>query len=289
MLHHSSRSSIHFLCTALILLLLRIRNDLGNRHRFGICSTIRNRDGFIVFIAILRKTFVDAPGNIIHPAGIVEQSFFVSSSDETELYQTARHRSFSENQESCLMHALIRTVGTVAYLSLDIARQFYASFHILTLYELEDDVALRRSWVETLIGLLIALLHRDNGVLSHSHIEIILGTVHTERIGFKTAGYLTGWQRIGMYRDKQVGIGAVSNVGTLLQRNEDIRLTGIDDSHIRHIALNIFAKLQCHREIDILFFGNSTKCTRIMTAMTWVDNERETAVGACRCQHQHTQ
>ena len=70
---------------------------------------------------------------------------------------------------------------------------------------------------------------------------------------------------------------------------EGIRLAGIDDSHIRHIALNIFAKLQCHREIDILFFGNSTKCTRIMTAMTRVDNERETAVGACRCQHQHTQ
>ena len=237
----------------------------------------------------MRKTFVDASGDIIHPAGIVEQSFFIGSSDETELYQTARHRGFSENQESCLMHTLIRTVGTGTYLSLDIARQFYASLHILTLYKLEDDVTLRRSRVETLIGLLIALLHRDNGVLSHSHIEIILGTVHTERIGFKTAGYLTGWQRIGMYRDKQVGIGAVSNVGTLFQRNKDIRLTGIDDSHIRHIALNIFAKLQCHREIDILFFGNSTKCTRIMTAMTWVDNERETAVGACRCQHQHTQ
>ena len=187
------------------------------------------------------------------------------------------------------MHTLIRTVGTGTYLSLDIARQFYASLHILTLYKLEDDVTLRRSRVETLIGLLIALLHRDNGVLSHSHIEIILGTVHTERISFKTAGYLTGWQRIGMYRDKQVGIGAVSNVGTLFQRNKNIRLAGIDDSHIRHIALNIFAKLQCHREIDILFFGNSTKCTRIMTAMTWVDNERETAVGACRCQHQHTQ
>lgn len=97
------------------------------------------------------------------------------------------------------MHTLIRTVGTGTYLSLDIARQFYASLHILTLYELEDDVAFRRSRVETLIGLLIALLHRDNGVLSHSHIEIILGSVHTERIGFKTAGYLTGWQRIGMY------------------------------------------------------------------------------------------
>ena len=237
----------------------------------------------------MRKTFVDTPGDIIHPAGIVEQSFFISCSDETELYQTARHRRFSENQESSLMHTLIRTVGTVAYLSLDIARQFYASFHILTLYELEDDVALRRSWVETLIGLLIARLHRDNGVLSHSHIEIVLGTVHTERIGFKTAGYLTGWQRIGMNRDKQVGIGTVGDVGTLLQGNEDIRLAGIDDSHVRHIALNIFAKLQCHREIDILFFGNSTKSTRIMTAMTWVDNERETAVGACRCQHQHTQ
>ena len=237
----------------------------------------------------MRKTFVDTSGYIIHPAGIVEQIFFIGSGDEAELYQTARHRGFSENQEACLMYTLIRTVGTVAYLSLDIARQFYTSFHILTLYELEDDVALRRSRVETLIGLLIAPLHRDNGVLSHSHIEIVLGTVHTERIGFETAGYLTGWQRIGMYRDKQVGIGAVGDIGTLLQRNEDIRLAGIDNSHIRHIALNIFAKLQCHREIDILFFRNSTKCTRIMTAMTWVDNERETAVGARRCQHQHTQ
>ena len=50
-------------------------------------------------------------------------------------------------------------------------------------------------------------------------------------------GIFSGWQRIGMYRDKQVGIGAVSNVGTLFQRNKDIRLAGIDDSHILTFAV----------------------------------------------------
>ncbi len=149
LLHRSSRSSIHILRTALS------AAPASYQKQFWLPTPIRYQQHdkaprwihriYCDIAQNLRRYL----GDIIHPAGIVEQSFFIGSSDETELYQTARHRGFSENQESCPMHTLIRTVGTVAYLSLDIARQFYASLHILTLYKLEDDVTLRRSRVET--------------------------------------------------------------------------------------------------------------------------------------------
>ena len=64
------------------------------------------------------------------------------------------------------------------------------------------------------------------------------------------------------------------------------RLSIIDLAHGRQPMFN-------SDETKVLTFNgeiySSTKCAHIMTAMTWVDNERETAVGACRCQHQHTQ
>ena len=166
------------------------------------------------------------------------------------------------------MHALIRTIGAIANAALYHTSQLYATLHILALYELKDDIALRRFRVESLVGLLIPLLHRDDGVLSHSHIQIVLGTVHTECVGFKSSGYLACWQGIGMHRDEEIGIGTIGYVSTLMQWDEDIRLTGIHYPHIGHILLHILTKSQGYSQIDVLLFGNGTKRTRIMTAMT---------------------
>ena len=100
------------------------------------------------------------------------------------------------------MHALVGTVGTIADTSLNHSGQLYAALHVLALDELEDDIALRRAGIESLIPLLIVLLHRDDGVLSHRHIEIVLGTVHTEGIGLEATSYLSCRQGIGVHGDK---------------------------------------------------------------------------------------
>ena len=57
----------------------------------------------------------------------------------------------------------------------------------MILEELEDDIALGRVWVKALIVLLVVLLHKDNGVLSLSHVKVICSSVHTECVCLKTA------------------------------------------------------------------------------------------------------
>ena len=186
------------------------------------------------------------------------------------------------------MHALIRTVGTIADTSLNHSSQLYAALHILALDKLEDDIALRRTGIEALIPLLIVFLHRNNGVLSHRYIEIILGTVHTEGIGLEATSHLSCRQGIGMHGDKEIGIGTVGNIRTLIERDEDIRLAGIDDSYLREILLHILTEAQGNGKIDILFLGYGSECSGIMTTMTGVDNQRKSLIGGERRHDQHT-
>ena len=141
------------------------------------------------------------------------------------------------------MHPLVRTIGIIANLTLNHSCQLYTALHILALNEFEDDITLRRFRVESLISLLIVLLHRNYRVLPHSHIKIILGTVHTERIGFKSTCYLTCRQSIGMHRDEKVCIGTISYIGTFYQRDKLICFTCINHPYLWHILLYISAEL----------------------------------------------
>ena len=178
------------------------------------------------------------------------------------------------------MHALVGTVGTIADTSLDHSCQIYAALHVLALDELENDIALRRSGIEALISLLIVLLHRDDGVFPHRHIEIILGTVHTEGIGLEATSHLSCRQGIGMHGDKEIGIGTVGDIRTLIERDEDILRAGIDDSYLREILLHILTEAQGNGKIDILFLGYGSECSGIMTTMTRVDDQRESLIGS---------
>ena len=182
------------------------------------------------------------------------------------------------------MYTLVRTPGTFTHAALNHSCQIHAALHVLTLDKLEDDVTLWRFRVETFISLLESLLHRDNRVLSHRHIQIVLGAVHTQGIGFKATSHLAGWQCIGMHRDKQVGIGTVGNIRTFMKRHKLILRTGVDDPHLGHVLFHIFTEAQSHGKIHVFLLRHGASRTRIMTTMTRVDNQRKTLVG-CKCRH----
>ena len=186
------------------------------------------------------------------------------------------------------MYALIRTTTAIAHAALNHSSQFHAALHVLTLDELEDDVTLGRLRVETLVSLLEALLHRNHRVLSHRHIQIVLGAMHTQRIGFEATCHLACRKRIGVHRDKQVGIGTIGDIRTLMKRNKHILLAGIDNTHLRHVLFHVFTEAQSHGKIDILLHGDGSSRTCIMAAMSWVDNQGKTLVGCESRHYQHT-
>ena len=91
-----------------------------------------------------------------------------------------------------------------------------------------------------------------------------------------------------MHGDKEIGIGTVGDIRTLIERDEDILRAGIDDSYLREILLHIPAEAQGYGKIDILFLGYGSECSGIMTTMTRVDDQRESLIGSERRHYQHT-
>ena len=187
----------------------------------------------------------------------IEQALLITCSDKAQLNQTARHRGGTKHQESSLMNSFVRTAGLCADFLLDHLRQLHALGHVLVLYELKHDVTLRGVRVEALIALLIVFLHQNHGVLTLCHIQILSGTVHTQRIYFKAAGNLSFGQGVGMHTDKEVGLGLVGNIGTFIQRDKDIGLAGIDDFHVRTVALHHSAESQSHLQVDVLLLRHT--------------------------------
>src|SRR3712207_8698319 len=78
------------------------------------------------------------------------------------------------------MYSFVDTTNTSTHAVLNIPGQLHAFFHVLTLNKFKHDIALRRLWIKSGIGLPIILFHRNNGVLTHSHIQIVLSPVHTQ-------------------------------------------------------------------------------------------------------------
>jgi hypothetical protein len=70
-----------------------------------------------------------------------------------------------------------------------------------------------------------------------------------------------------MHGDKEIGIGTVGDIRTLIERDEDIRLAGIDDSYLREILLHILTEAQGNGKIDILFLGYGSERSGIMTTI----------------------
>lgn len=226
---------------------------------------------FLVF----QESVVDAFRHEVLPVGAIEELFLIGGGNESQLYQATRHRGLPEHEEPRLVYPLVypSTYGT--HLALDEFGQVYTLSHVLVLHEFEHDITLRRLRVEAGIALLIVFFDKDDRILALGHIEVVVGSMHTERIGFEPTRDLTTVERIGMNRDKQVGLVSVGDVGPFAQGNEDICRPGVDDFHVLAVSLHHFAESQRHLQVDVLLFGDGTWGTRVVAAMTSIDDERK--------------
>jgi hypothetical protein len=88
-----------------------------------------------------------------------------------------------------------------------------------------------------------------------------------------------------MNRDKQVCLVLVGNLGTTIQFDEAIRLTGIYDADVRTVALDKPAKGESKLQGEILLTRDGTTCPGIVSPMPGINNEREilanSLVGYC--------
>ena len=101
--------------------------------------------------------------------------------------------------------------------------------------------------------LLIVFLDEDNRVLSLCHVEVFAGTVHTERVGFKSSCYLLVWQRIGVNRDEEVSLCLVCYFCSGMKWHEEVLLSRIYHSDIRAVSLHVSSESECCTQVDVFF------------------------------------
>ena len=184
--------------------------------------------------------------------------------------------------EVILLGTHILTPRSPTDIALHIFRQLHTVLHVLILNELKHDVTLRRIWVVAVIGLLIVFLKEDHRVLTLGHLKVLGHTrilsralAGAQRIGLETACHPTLRQGVDMQGDKEVGLVAVGNLGTLIEFHKDIGLTGIDHPYIRAVALHHASEGQGKLQRQVLLFRDSPYGTGIMPAVTSIDDKGE--------------
>ena len=142
----------------------------------------------------------------------------------------------------------------------------------LALNETESDICFSAVRVEaTIIGFCVAFIE-DRGVLTfcNSQIRTVTVVTHDERLG--SAGLWRVGHRVAVYRYEDVGVVAVSDVGTLHQLDEDVSGTGVIDFHIRIFLFYVCAGFLGHGEGDVLLLRLLSDSARVLPAMPGVND-----------------
>ena len=151
-----------------------------------------------------------------------------------------------------------------------------------------------------MISLLVVLLHKDNRVLALGHLQVLQHTsllactlAGTQGVGLETTRHPTLWQGVDVDRDKQIGLGLISYLGTTVQLYKLIGFAGINHFYVGTVLLNHTSEGQRKLQREVLLLRDSTHGTRIVTAMTGIDHQRKTIFTSCLGHHspyqqQHT-
>ena len=217
----------------------------------------------------------------------IHEGLFVAGRDETALHQTTRHRRQSEYGQIILLGSQILPSRSLAHIPLHVLSQFHTVLHILVLNELKHDITLWRVRVVALIGLLIVFLQQNHGILPLCHFQVLQHTclltctfTRPQGIGLESTGHLPFGQRIDMYRDKEVGLVFVGNLGTPVELYERISLTGIDDFHVGTVLFDHPPESQSifQRQVFLLHLTLSDG-TSITATMPRIDDQCEIGLG----------
>ena len=188
------------------------------------------------------------------------------------------------------MGAHILTPRRLTDVFLHVLGQFDAVLHVLVLYELKQDIALRRVRIIAVIGLLVVFLQEDDLVLALCHFQILhhaivltRATALAQGIGLETADRMALRHGIDMDGDKQVGLVLVGNLRPFIQFDEFIGLTSIDDFHTRAVLLHQSSEGQGELQREVLLLDTSiTDGSCIAATMSSIDDQRKFAV-CSRC------
>ena len=262
---------LHFLRLRLFFIIFfRLRN-------FGI---ERYCERLVILGKIIAEGLIDAPSHIGYSLVAIEELLFGGGRDKSQFDEAAGHRRLPEHEESRLLHPLVGSCRRSACALLHHLGQFDTLCHILVLKELEHDIALRRTRVESLVVLLVVFFYQNHRVFSLCHIKVVGRPVHTKGICFQSHSLCSLGQGIGVDGDKEVGLVAVGDIGTLVERDENIGLTSVYYVNAGTIVFHETSEGESNVEIDILLLGKSAKSSGVMPSMSSVDDEREALLGS---------
>ena len=239
----------------------------------------RHCERLVILGKIIAEGLIDAPSHIGYSLVAIEELLFGGGRDKSQFDEAAGHRRLPEHEESRLLHPLVGSCRRGACALLHHLGQFDTLCHVLVLKELEHDIALRRTRVESLVVLLVVFLNQNNRVFSLCHIKIVGSPVHTEGICLQSRSLCSLGQGVGVDGYKEVGLVAVGNVGTLVERDENVGFASVYYLDAGTIAFHETSEGEGHVEIDILLLGKGAKSTGVMTSMSGVDDERKPLIG----------
>ena len=183
-----------------------------------------------------------------------------------------------KHEETSLMDTAVVTFGCGAELFLDALRQGDAFLQELALHVLEDDIALGRRRVETLITLLVVFFQKDYAVLAFGGVEVGLGTsLLRAKDKYLGALCLASFGGVAMDGDEEVGFGFVGDAGTFLKFNEDIRPARVLYGYFGMGFMNEFTCAKGNLEGDVLFVDLTvgTLGTGVLSTMPGINNDNE--------------
>ena len=177
------------------------------------------------------------------------------------------------------MHAAVRTVEMAHKMFLYLCSELQRLVHEVILHQFEHDIRIDGVRVEALIGSLIVRLEFHHGILTHGYVEVFLRFLISEDEGLYAFGGFV-LRGVGVNGDEQVGIILIGDVRALLQGDEDVGRTRIDDVHVRVLLLQQPSHFEREGKVEILLLRESSYCPRVLSSVPCIKDDGIGFVGS---------
>ena len=141
---------------------------------------------------------------------------------------------------------------------------------VCVLHQREHDQRLGRSRLVALIPGRVVLLVGDHVVFLHGYVHVLARLVDAHDVD-RDSGGRRGLVAVDVDRDEQVGLGPVGDVAALGERNQHVRLAGIDHLHVRIVLADHPSEPERDVQIDVLFLVQPADGSGVGTAVSRID------------------
>ena len=237
-------------------------------------GVLRHGSGIdIATIAVGAETIIQRSRQFLNALFGVQETLLFGVRNEAHFRQHRGHARGAEHEETGLVHPFVLTpLGAVG--RLDVPCKLNTLFHVAILHKFEDNVTLRSVGIKVLVDRSVVALLHDDTVLTFRHGQIFFSRVHTHRVGFcAERGGHSGWHRVGVDRNEEVGFVAVGNVRAPLEGDEHIGLASVHHLHVRAVVFHHPAESQSNLEVDILLFRDLARSTVVLPPVSRIDDE----------------